>query len=199
MTDLQEAAFTTSRLWEHIRIESDEILLPFHCVGDAEVNGPCCGPQSLDREAYELAVKAKSAARKVMDWLVNGDGGLNAALSPDGVQWSSSFSEADMSEFASELASEATAFMMTRKQLRAIRDSLIYGTPDNTPLLFGRVVLINDWIEDGDIWGMNLGSTGLHLVETLEGMRKEPEGKRVLWDIGIGWSSSSDVTCLRKA
>ena len=200
--------FTTSWLWDHIHIEVGTIDNPFHVIGDAEVNGGPCGP---DRDAYLLLAKAKSAARKAMDWLVNGESGLKSALAPVSIYLSDQpFTNEDITQFATGvphspgIAHRSTAFMMTRKQLRAMLaapDSLITRPSEGRVTMFGRHIIVNDWInhEDQDIWGLNLSPDGLHLWETEDGVRKDDGGDRVLWDIGLGYKLSSDVTVMRQA
>lgn len=202
MNDLREAAFTTSRLWEHLHIEVGNIANPFHAIGDVEC---CiCGVMTHDdREKLKALAQGKSAARKVLDWLVNGDSGLNAALHPAGIyRMESELLEDSIAEFTTGVGHRATVFMMNRKQFRAIKGSLIKPSEDQKyPIMFDRTVIINDYIDYNAqaIWGLNLGPGGLHLWETEDGLRKEPGTKRVLWDVGIGYQLSDDVTCMRKA
>lgn len=200
---LREAMFTTSWLWDHLHIEVGDNAT-FHIIGDAEINGGPCGP---DRAAWELLAKAKSAARKAMDWMVNGDSGLKSVIQPENIYSVKEFSNDAVVEYMEVLGHYATAFMMNRKQLRsmlAAPDSLInkskQGEPTR-PTLFGRDIIINDYIDwqDQDIWGLNLWDGGLHLWETEEGVRKEDGRDRVLWDIGLGYKLSSDVTVMRQA
>lgn len=202
---LRKAISTTSWLWDHIHIEVGAIDDPFHVIGDAEING---GPMGPDRDAYLLLAKAKSAGRKAMDWMVNGESGLKSIIQPANIYLSDQpFTNEDIEQFAwgvphsPGIAHRATAFMMTRKQFRAIHNVLIDATPGNMPTMFGRTVIVNDYIdhEDQDIWGLNLSPDGLHLWETEEGVRKEDGGDRVLWDIGLGYKLSSDVTVMRQA
>jgi hypothetical protein len=211
LTDIQKAVESTSRLWEHLHIKTvGEIKDPFQAIGHVDVT--CI---SRDSRAFELA-QYKSAARRVLDWLVNGDTGLKSALHPDGI-YHGELSDANISEFAKGAAHRATAFMMNRKQLRLLyardRARSDYGVrlvkpseDQKLPVMFGRPVIINDWTgyKYQDIWGLNLGPEGLHLLETGDRMRVVPTGDsevriKVLWDVGIGYKLSDDVTCMRQA
>jgi hypothetical protein len=205
--DLIEARATTSWLWEYLRIEVGEILLPFHVIGDAE--GCICGPGVTQeyREKAKKGMKAKSAARKVQDWLVNGDSGLKSLIQHENVCTVKEFSNENLAEYMNKLGHYATAFMMTRKQLRALiaaPDSLINTSEQEAPkrpTMFGRDIIVNDYIDykAQDIWGLNLWEGGLKLLETEAGMRKEPDGERVLWDIDITCKFPTDVTVMRQA
>ena len=145
-----------------------------------------------------------------MDWFVNGESGLRSIPQFSGIFLSDhEFTNDDIEDFATLWAYKATAFMMTSKQLRALMaatPSLIKklpgeGDPSRRLTLLGRHIIVNDYIDyaDHDIWGLNLSPDGLHLCETAEGIRREPDGNRVLWDVGLGYKSSSDVTVMRQS
>lgn len=200
LTDLEirELIESTSRLWEHLHIETvGEISNPFQSIGDVECNVCYCPPGEVDK--IREAAQYKAAARKVLNWLVNGDSGLQSALHTTGV-YREKFSEENIAEFAKGVAHSATAFMMTRKQLRVLLATPLIDRYESRTTMFGRHVIVNDWIDykAQDIWGLNLGPGGLHLLETGDRMHKDPGTTRVLWDVGIGYKLPTDVTCMRK-